>query len=214
MVEHDGLVYSIARRYARYVSLVGHVDLDDLIQAGRMAVLEAKKTYNPEKSAFSSWAYLYIHKAIWATLGIRWRKGGGIILPPLPASLDAPVDEEGEIPLLDTIASPDALEGWEGLLVDECARAVQHAIDSLPDEMQTIARENLLYLRPLTRVADDLGISIDRAKSVQFQAIRALKKELSPLADGVGFFKTKGVESFMRSRSSAVEDVAFRRMGI
>lgn len=186
------------------------------MQEGRMAVLEAEKTWNPEKGAFSTWAHFYIRKAMRRCLGISSVNG---TIRPDPASLDAPTDADEELTLLDLIADPDAWEGEMLALQSETRSAVQAAIDELPGNLHTIARECLLGGRPLADVARELGIQQYQAAQAQAKAIASLRRLLLPYAvekatdDATKWYRGKGVQSFQNTRNSVVEDIVFDREG-
>lgn len=218
MTGHDGLVYSIVNRYRAFLLLHPAYDLDDLIQEGRLAVIEAGKTYAPEKGAFSTWATLYIKSAVNRALGIRWRQGKGAVLPPLLASLDAPVDEEGEISLSDLIADSAACEGWEGMAASQVQQEVREAVEQLPGDLYAIAKRHILGREPLALAAASLGLEGNQAITLKEKALKALRKALMPLYRAyvldmdTNWYKRKSAAAFQNTRSSAVEDVALWRM--
>lgn len=215
--DYDLLIYSIVNRYRAFLQLHPAYDLDDLIQEGRLAVIEAGKTYAPEKGAFSTWVTLYIKRAVNRALGIRWRQGKGAVLPPLLSSLDAPVDEEGEISLSDLIADPAACEGWEGMAASQVQQEVREAVEQLPGDLYTIAKRHILGREPLALVAADLGLDNNQAITRKGKALKALRKALMPLYRAyvldmdTNWYKKKGVSAFQRTHSSVVEDIVMDR---
>ncbi len=58
------LVMKIARKMPRPIGW----EVDDLVQVGLLAVLQALPGYKPELSAFSSWAYRTAKSAMWRTV--------------------------------------------------------------------------------------------------------------------------------------------------
>lgn len=206
ITEHDGLVWRIASRYAYFVEQQGAADMEDLLQAGRLAVQEALKTWDSEKGAFTTWAKFYIMKAVRECVGIRgkvWK------LP--PASLDAPILQDEELTLIDTIADPDAPEGQETLLSRETSGAVRAAIERLPETQRIVARGNLLECVPLAKLAREYEIPMHKARQAQEDAIRALRYSLRSLDAETDWHRKKGVQAFQRTRSSVVEDLVIYR---
>lgn len=56
--EHDALIVTIAKRFA-WATYHGGIEWEDLMQAGRMGVMDARRTYDPNHASgasFSSWA--------------------------------------------------------------------------------------------------------------------------------------------------------------
>lgn len=215
-MKHDGLIYICARRYMYFLQLRASVDIDDLMQEGRLAVMAAEKTFNPKKGAFSSWAWRYICKAMRRALGISTVDGKTHFRPD-PASLDAPTSEDEEFTLLEQIADPDAWDGGEMAVAADDRRAVREAIEQLTGDQHTIATECLLCGRPLVKVAKELDITHMKARDAEYKAISNLRRILQPYAvekaldSTTDFYRGKGAEAFQTSRSSAVEDIVFQR---
>lgn len=206
----DGLIRKVIARYSNMLQYRPEIDTEDLLQVGRLAVLEAEKTYCPEKGAFTTWAWIYVRKAVRECLGLRWVNGQTLAMP-LTDSLDAPVAEDEELTLLDSIADPDAPEGERIHLQHETEAEVQSAIDTLPDALRIVARENLLWGVPLAQIARAHEMPMHKARQAQVDAIRALRRSLLHLDDLTDWHRRKGVEAFKRSGSSVVEDLVLKR---
>lgn len=218
--EMERLIFSVVNRYWNYLKHHPAYDLDDLIQEGRLAVIEAAKTWDKlGGAAFSTWATLYIKRAVNRALGIRWRQGEGTVLPPLLASLDAPVDDAGEMFLSDLIADPAACEGWEGMAASQVQQEVREAVEQLPGDLHTIAKRHILGREPLALVAASLGLEGNQAITQKEKTLKALRKSLMPLYReyvldiDTDWYKRKGIASFRRTHSSVVEDIAMDREG-
>lgn len=214
----EGLIYSIANRYRGFLRRHPAYDLEDLIQEGRLAVLAAEKTYSPEKGAFSTWACYHIRTAINRALGIRWEKGKGTVAPPLLASLDAPMEEDEKLTLLDMIADPGACEGWEGMATSQVQQEVKEAVEQLPGVLYDIAKRHILNREPLASVAADCGLSPMQAIYKKEATLKALRKQLMPLYREyvldmeTNWYKRKSVAAILGDNSSTVEDIALWRI--
>ena len=58
IIQYTPLIYKISDRYTDVLEKSGAVDLDDLLQAGRIAIYNAQGSYDPEKGAsFMSYCY-------------------------------------------------------------------------------------------------------------------------------------------------------------
>lgn len=216
--DYDPLIYSIVNRYRAFLQLHPAYDLDDLIQEGRLAVIEAQKTWDKQGgAAFTTWAALYIKRAVNRALGIRWRQGKGAVLPPLLSSLDAPVDDAGEISLSDLIADPAASEGWEGMAASQVQQEVREAVEQLPGELHTIAKRHILGREPLALVAASLGLEGNQAITRKEKALKALRRALMPLYRAyvldmdTDWHRGKSAAAFQRTHSSVVEDIVMDR---
>ena len=63
--QYRGWIKKIASKYAGLVEESGAVDMEDLIQVGSMAILEAQKTFDPEGGRnFTGWSYMPIRNAM------------------------------------------------------------------------------------------------------------------------------------------------------
>ena len=80
--------------------------MDDLLQAGRIGVLLATKTFDAEKGAFGTWAGYYIRKEMRKALNLQRRKWPDRYA----VSLDKPIPWAEERTLFDTLTDGSDLE--------------------------------------------------------------------------------------------------------
>lgn len=214
-LDNRGLVYFWAKRYQAMLEGRAVVDMDDLIQAGAMGLLEAEKTFLPDKGAWSTWASFYVRKAMLEALGLRGRKS-----EPLIVSLDAPAytddGEPSEITLLETLADPTNPD-MDGLLQeDEIVRTVRAAVDDLPEDQRTVTRLHDLEGNPYTKCDELLALNTGESRRINGRALRQLRKDkrLRALAldQETAYHRFKGVNAFHSSMSSVVEDLVIWRM--
>ena len=138
--KYENLVHSVVAK-----KLHEHIGDDDLIQVGRIALWRCAKRYDPDRGKFSTYAYKAIYHAMLKELSKRKSD----------VSLNAPVADEEELELQDTIADlKQSLEGVELRF-------------ELTDFMQTLTprRNKILKLKAKgqTRkeIAVILGVSYD-----------------------------------------------------
>ena len=99
-------VKKIANRYKALLAKTGAVDFDDLVQAGRMALLQAQKKYDVASGvSFLKHSRFYIMNAMRRELGIT----SDCRLPVFLKSLDEPLTEDTEETMLDMLAD-DSIE--------------------------------------------------------------------------------------------------------
>lgn len=115
------------------------VDVDDLIQCGYFAVLEAAKYYSPCKGfKFTTFLSKTLVNAFREALGIRTSRRDPCVSA---FSLDVPYQDD-EVPLVDLIGSPDLYM----VLIEESVynHELRHALDSVLLQLPEIEREALI----------------------------------------------------------------------
>ena len=138
-MEHDGLVIYMANKYLPLCDAA--TDFDDLVQAGRIGVMRAMATYEPEKGAFSTWAVFHIRNELRQLLP-RMR----------PLSLDAEVGEDG-VPLVDLL--PAKGEGPDKRMERQAVReTVRERVALLPEEQRKAVTLHDLEGRSMEETAE------------------------------------------------------------
>ena len=202
-----------AKRYAPLLQSRAAVDLEDLTQAGFLGLVEAAQTFDSSKGAWSTWASLYLRKAMQEALRLRGRKS-----EPLTVSLDVPAyaGEDCDVSLLETIPDESNPDMYETVLQAETVRIVREAVDDLPEDQRDVIRLHDLEGFTLKQCGERLNLPPGRpAKYVRRDAIKKLVKDkrLRSLAldPETRFYAHKGVQAFFSSGSSVVEDAVIRR---
>jgi RNA polymerase primary sigma factor len=186
---HTGLVWSIAWRY-RFLADVGNgCDIDDLFQEGMFGLMRAAETYDPERGAFSTYAYQWIRQHVTRAASDKAR----VVRIPVhkldsmrrcgerprgAVSLDAPLGDDSEMTRLDRLSAdtePDS---------DYCPRLDRQRIaallDSLPERDRDILRGRFWRNETLLEVGEPWGITRERARQLQNQALQTLRARLTP----------------------------------
>ena len=180
--QYEPWIFRLANRYIPILERYGCVGLDDLEQAGRIAILQAQKNYDPDGGAsFMTFSRLYIMGAMRRALGFN--SAGE--LPPVPVYLDAPItaDDGEETPLVDLIPDNSIPDNAERLAEeaerDEISQAVHDALDRLKSENQRaiISRSDLAG-EQLKNVASDLGISVPAARTSRRDGLHKLQRDI------------------------------------
>lgn len=165
----DSVQKLVKLRAYRYVQKGGtrKFEADDLIQSGYFALLDAVRTYDPAKRAFSTHLCYLLRRRFAEAAGIKEIK----LLEELEitiSSLDIPVSDEGNKSIVDFIADPDAsfaddIPEVEALQQD--CTALLEEIDKLPDKQRqaiTLTAKCGLTFRDAAKV---MGCSDTTAKS-------------------------------------------------
>ena len=212
--ENRGLLYRLARRYEHIDSAV---DTEDLVQAGFIGLLEAKRTYDPAKGAWSAWAWDYIRKAMRETVGLRGtrrRAHLGAI------ALDAPLgDEYGADTLLDQLEDVGAPAIDSHLLETERVAIVRGAVRKLEADRREVVTRHYFEGQTYERVGQAMSLSVSKLKRIQEQAFTDLQKDkgiksLRPedLDRRTRFYWHRGYRVFNTCWTSATEAVALWRI--
>ena len=167
ILQNEKLAISLAHRYAR--QYLGRHDYDDLVQAARLGILEAARTYDPSRgTAFSTHAYNRARYAISHQL----KKNTGIIHIPYNAEHDDSIEK----PICTNL--PDrweefAVTGENALSASEGRVVLEGLLSSLTERQRQVLE--LVFFEQYTydEVADELSITRQTAHTT---ATRALKK--------------------------------------
>lgn len=168
-----------ARERARAGS---RVPLEDLTQAGFLAVLDAAEQYDPDRGNASFLSLLSLK--LWK----RWDEEAGTRTTRRDAlqyaeSLDAPAvaGDEDSAPAVDLIADEGAALAFTGVeyldFLDYCRRVIATALDTLPAAQSAVLRLHYLEGRSLEAAAPLCGLSCKQAASdTEFRALLRLER--------------------------------------
>lgn len=157
------------------------VELDDLINAGYLALVRAVESYDPSAGgAFITWLTYHLKTAFCDTFGIRTEKGRR---DPLnnAASLDAPVNaDDPDSATLGDITPGNGESAFDDIMECDYQRAMREAIDAVlselpPREADTIRRR---YFKgeTLGSIAKDRGVSTNAVSQSERKAIREIRR--------------------------------------
>ena len=82
MEQHDGLVHAVVRR-----QILGDLPYDEAIQAGRIGLWRAVLGYDPDRGAFSTYAWPSITRHVWRAV----KEAGRFLQPSVVMSADPPL---------------------------------------------------------------------------------------------------------------------------
>lgn len=158
------------------------VPLEDLTQAGFLAVLDAVEQYDPGKENASFLSLLsFTLKKQWAEeAGIRSTRRDAL---QYAGSLDAPAvaGDEDSAPVVDLIADEGAALAFTGVeyldFLDYCRHLIAAALDTLPPAQGDLLRLHYLKGRSLEDAASLCGLSCKQAASdTAFRALMRLER--------------------------------------
>ena len=215
IAQYEPLIQKIANRYIPVLEKHSAVDMDDLLQAGRIAVLRAQKRYDPSGDAsFLTYIFKSVKWGIWRTLGIN----NAGVLPPIMRSLDEPIKEDSDSTISDFIPDPNIQPFDESIIDDETRletiKQVRDAVSRLKSntEREIIERVHLSG-EAKESAADAMGIKINTFRNYERNARDHLRRDcrLSRFAHNeIPFFRV-GVGRFNTTWTSAVEEAVIWR---
>jgi len=186
---HGGLICRCVQRYRRFIG--GCLEWEDLFQAGWLGIHHAAQRFEPERGLkFSTyanwWVRAFIQRAVMnerRTVRVpvhaqtdAYKRGERLHLDAL--SLDAPLnpDEPGDtwLDLLRSESDQDAHAEQSDLEV-----LVDSAVESLGEKERCIIRNRFWRDRTLGEIGDDMGVSRERIRQREANALERLALRLS-----------------------------------
>jgi RNA polymerase sigma factor (sigma-70 family) len=151
------LIYKLMGKYAPLCAQCG-IEMEDLRQAGYLAMIRAVNAYDPDKSTlFTSYLGYHVSNAARETLGYIGRTR----LPPVPRSLSEPLDMEG-ITLEDTITDPDGAAPFDQVEEDiynqQLRDALEECLGRLTPEQSGALRDRFYRGIAVSGMASERGI--------------------------------------------------------
>ena len=169
ILQNEKLAMKLAHRYSKQYQ--GRHDYDDLVQAARLGILEAARTYDPSRgTAFSTHAY---HRARYAISHLL-KKNTGIIHIPYNAEHDDSIEKPICTDLPErwedfAVTGEDTLSAFEGRVV----------LEGLLSELTKRQREvlELVFFDQYTydEVAAELSITRQTAHATATRALEKLR---------------------------------------
>ncbi len=211
----EKFVFREAGRWARAWQGRGGVEVDDLIQAGFLAMLEAVEDYDPKKGAFLTWYALFLKTAFSEAVGCRTQ---GQRREPLNAalSLDAPTGEEDEFTLGDALEGPDLIADADRRLYLEQLRATLAAeLEQLPPEQRAVLERRFYGEQTRKQIAEAEGLTVYNVQALEQHGLNALRrpqvarKLRQYLDERTDFYGLHGVHS-VEGAAVYREDIGYR----
>lgn len=182
----DGLLPTLWEQVRKYVVLrakrfYGQFDkphgceVDDLIQVGFLAVVEAVKYYDPEKGyKFTTFLGNTLKNAFKTAMGIRTSKRDWL---DYAKSLDEPIGKESDMTLLDSIGdlTPGEADVEETVIVSvwnqELRAALNDAMSILSEKQRELLELQYYYGLGLTQIAEIRGCNRSRIDIQRYEAL-------------------------------------------
>lgn len=185
----DAVERFIKVQAARRISLTGTLggaEIEDLVQAGYIALFEAVQIYDQdnENSSFLSLLSLRLRSVFADCQGIRSSRRDPLNYA---TSLDAPINEaqcdDSELTRADLIAdqrAEDAFSEAENrLFVQDLHRALFRALDALPAASREIIKARYFECRTQKEIARSRGVSSESVRQVEKNGLRQMRRQAS-----------------------------------
>lgn len=150
---------------------------DDLVQAGRIGVLRAIRTYDPSRGAtFPTWASRRIRWAMLDAVADQSTSGVRLVSLDQDQKRDISVgDGDGELLRLhEIIAAPDGSRGSRWTIADYTV--LRLLVEKLPKQERGVVRAHYWGDLTLTEIARARGVTRQRVSVIHRNAIQMLRK--------------------------------------
>lgn len=221
------MVYTFAYRHYTATQGRGGVTVEDLVQIGYLAMMDAIGRYDPAEAAFSTFLVQYLRKYFQEASGRLYQDKRGVLMPKdtlnVSLSLNITVDDDEETELMEITADPTAgLESAEEAIWREQLRgAVAEVLQELPEEQSAVLRHRFWDQQTYEQIAGNMGSNTSAVIRTEHKALRVLRqprhrKRLMPFYDfnyhsgtGLGVFRATGMS--VQERYLVMEEDARER---
>lgn len=213
--QYEPYLQKLANRYIPALSLTGAVDMDDLVQVGRIAAVEAQQKYRPEDGSFMNCLFYYVRKAMRCALGFNNQTGES---PAALVYLDQPLSTETETTLGEILTDPGAVPLDEPIEEEETRRETSEQIRAALDRMKSDKQREVItrvYINGQDRAAAaaDMNIRTTALYALDRTGRQTLRRDyrLRKYAETVPFVHV-GLSQYNTTWTSVVELLALRRL--
>ncbi len=167
----QGLVWTQARRWIGR----GGTTMEDLLQAGAVALLRAAGSYDPTRAQFSTWLFPFLRTEFAIATG--WHRKRTRLDPLQEAvSLETPLTDDDEDGTLgDLIPDPAAEAAFLAVEHDELRDALDAALGTLGAEEQRTIRARYFQRMTVAEIAAAEGVSRNVVSNRERKALLRLR---------------------------------------
>lgn len=180
---NTGIVRKIANKFNGINKII---EFDDLIQVGTIGLINAANKYDGamENSAnFITYAFQYIRREIYSCVNGKSSKDvGNNKFNNSCARLDAPLKEDAEMEIKDTIESIEY--GYENIEEKLYLKQLRKDLENVMQENTTLKEREILKLHygwdckkcSFTYIGSIFGISDSRAQQIEYSALKKIRQ--------------------------------------
>ena len=183
MEENMGLVLTVNQKFYNYDKDT-IIDDDDMIQVGRLYLLKAIRSYNPEKSKFSTYAYRILFNGMYSYIknfqGRLNSTTSGIYMNAIPFSeLTIESDDSNNITLFEeTIEDYSIPDINEHSINAERIRVINNFINKQPENQRKMLIMKLYYDMSYPEIAEKLNMNKNYIGEIIRKKIKSLRHSL------------------------------------
>lgn len=215
-------VEKFARREANKRPDTPAVSREDLYQSGYLALSEAVESYDPAGGmSFIGWYALHLKSAFNEACNYRSERQRRDPMHQVD-SLNRPLDDEDGGDLFDIVADPNGLQGLqeaeERIWQEELSAALEKALAALPEDENDIIRRRYYRGQTTAQVARETGKTAYEVQRDERRGLATLRRPSASLRafieENTPYYLHVGATRFNTTRTSAVEEIVFRREGM
>lgn len=215
-----------AKKYYYALKTIGNVpqgvEIEDLIQCGYFAMVDAVAGYDPSKGAFTTYLGFHVKKEYRRAIGRTNRQ----LHDPLnyAFSLDAPLDNsDPDSGTWFAVAAdkPDNRDDFaavdEKIFQAQLRDALESALDALPEKQSQAIRSEYFEGCGLKETAEKMNCSLARVQQLRNNGLHQIRyssscRELEKfLDDQTDFYKYTGLSNYNHTQTSQVEKLVIKR---
>lgn len=199
------------------------VELDDLIQAGFIAMVKAAETYLPGDAKFLTWLTYHLKTAFAEAAGRRTERQRKDPLQ-TAESLYTPISDDGDGVLLDELEDPvDPIDEFENREYNvQLHSALEDVLATIPQYGADVLRLHFFHDLPLTQIAESRGVSTEAISAKKRDGLNAMRRKvntrlgakLKAFIEGeTKYYTGMGLSRFNTTLTSPIEAAVIWREG-
>lgn len=203
--------------YSSDGSAPGGYVVEDFVQTGYFAILNAVDRYEPGKAKFTTFLFWYVRNAFQRAIG----RADNLRKEPLDycSSLDVPIADDSETTYGDLVADPSDHYSMvdDKVYNEELHEALENALIKLPVKEAAAIRSSYFEGKQLREIGKELHCSKEFARQLRNNGIKRIRKSSSRRAlerfvdQTTNFYLGVSIEEFNTTHSSATEKLVFLR---
>lgn len=225
MLQLWGNVYGLVKKYAYrvYTALEGRRGLvvDDYLQVGYLALVDAVNTYKPGAAAFSTWFVIYLRKHLLEAAGMHGKRK---INEPIDSacSLDKPLLDGEDVTLEDVVEDPGAASCMQSvedqIWLDQLREVLGEMMLEMPEKQADVLYRRYWKNQTYTQAGEEIGIAAENIRKNEWKGLCFLReprnrKRLRPFFY-FDCYSGTGLGEFQKSGCSVQERYLLKKEGL
>lgn len=172
------LIHKLIYKHASKRRLPNDIELDDILQCGYFAMVNAVSAYNPEKDLkFNTYLEFQVMNAIQLTIDRGQRKGMNTPrLQEYSYNRTVSNSEGEEVEIIDLMPDKQSPKIYEGAELTDLQERVWQAVAKLTEKLREIITGYYFNGENLPTLAEKLGVSVETVRQRKRQGLRLLQQ--------------------------------------